>query len=93
MVEGAVTGPGRSLILGKTWDPLYRRTGKATEPVWIDVIKLARMESDPQTVQFVASRYTHYANWPLVTDINFNNIMLFRSGYFFVFQTATRYLG
>jgi hypothetical protein len=62
--EGSASRPGLSLLLGKTWYPLYRRLGGPqgrSGQVW----KISPpLGFDPWTIQPVASRYTDYATWP-----------------------------
>jgi hypothetical protein len=49
---------------GKAWYPLYRRLGMPQgQPRWIQKIS-PPPGFNPQTVQLVASRYTHYATPP-----------------------------
>jgi hypothetical protein len=62
--EGSASRPDRSLPLGKTWYPLYRRLcgpqGQSGQ-----VRKISPPPGlNPRTVQPVASRYTNYAIWP-----------------------------
>ena len=57
--------PGRSLPLGKTRYPLYRRLGGPQGRAG-QVRKISPPSGfDRQTVQPVASRYTDYATWPI----------------------------
>jgi hypothetical protein len=58
--EGSVSRPSRSLTLGKTWYPLYRRPGgPQCQPGQVQKIS-PPPGFDPRTVQPVASGYTDY---------------------------------
>ena len=62
--EGSAARPGRSLLLGKTRYPLYRRLG-GPQGRSGQVRKISPPPGfDPQTVQPVASRYTDWATRP-----------------------------
>jgi len=62
--EGSTSRPGRSLPLGKTRYPLYRRLG-GPQGRSGQVRKISpTLGFDPRTVQPVASRYTDYTTWP-----------------------------
>jgi hypothetical protein len=62
--EGSALRPGRSLPLGKTQYPLYRRLrGPQGRPGQVRKIS-PPSGFDPRTVQPVASRYTDYTTWP-----------------------------
>ena len=67
--EGSESRPGRSLPLGKTRYPLYRRLG-GPQGRSAQVQKISPPPGfDPQTVQPVASRYTNYATLPTDTNV------------------------
>ena len=55
--EGSASRPGR-FTPWKDPVPIVQETGWATGPVWTGAENLAPPESDPRTVQPVASRYT-----------------------------------
>jgi len=59
--EGSASRPGRSLFLGKTRYPLYRRLGGPQEQSGQVRKILTPPGFDPRTLQPVASRYTDYA--------------------------------
>jgi hypothetical protein len=62
--EGSASRPGRSLPLGKTWYPLYRRLGGPQDQSG-QVRKISLPPGfDPWTVQPVARRYADYATRP-----------------------------
>jgi len=71
--EGSASRPGRSLPLGETRYPLYRRLGGTqgrSGLVW----KISPPPGfDPRTVQLIASRYADYATRP-TTEMNTRNI-------------------
>jgi len=62
-VEGSASHPGRSLPLGKTRYPLYRRLvepqGRSGQMRNISSL----LGFNPRTIQLVAIRYTDYATW------------------------------
>ena len=63
---GVSVMPGRSLLSGKTWYPLYRRLG-GPQGRSGQVQKISPPPGfDPQTVQPVASHYTDWATRPTV---------------------------
>ena len=84
-VEWSVSRPGRSLPLGKTRYPLYRRLG-GPQGRCGQVRKISPPPVfDPRTVQPVASRCTDYATWPTAsccTDWFILAPQLKPSGYF-----------
>ena len=63
-VYNTASRPGRSLPLGKTQYPLYRRLGGPQG--WSGQVRKISPPPgfDPRTVQPIASRYTDYATWP-----------------------------
>jgi len=62
--EGSASRPSRSLLLGETLYPLYRRLG-GPQGRSGHVRKISPpLGFNPRTVQPVASRYTDYATWP-----------------------------
>jgi hypothetical protein len=66
--EGSVPCPGRSLPLGKTRYPLYRRLGGPQDRSG-QVQKISPpLGFNPRTVQPIASRYTDYATRPTNTE-------------------------
>jgi hypothetical protein len=68
--EGLASRPGRSLPPGKTRYPLYRRLG-GPQGRSGQVRKNSPPPSfNPRTVQAVASRYTDYATWPAISNVN-----------------------
>jgi hypothetical protein len=76
--EGSASRPGRSLLPGKTRDPLYRRLGTPQGRSG-QVRKISPPPGfDPRTVQPVASRYTDGATRPrrtgLVAECNVQTI-------------------
>ena len=71
--EGSVSRPGRSLLSGKTRYPLYRRLG-GPQGLSGRAENLAPPKFDPRTIQPVASRYTDYATWSVVSSEGFRKI-------------------
>jgi len=73
--EGSASHPGRTLLPGKTWYPLYRRLGGPqgwSGQVW----KISPPPGfDPRTVQPVGSRYTDYATRSTRFKYNPQNIV------------------
>jgi len=65
-VEGSASRPGRSLPLGKTRYPLYRRLGGPQG--WSGQVQKIPPPPgfDPRTVQPVATRYIDYATQPTI---------------------------
>ena len=62
--EGSASLPGRSLPLGKTWYPLYRRLGLPLGRSG-QMRKISPLPGfNPWTIQPVANHYTNYATWP-----------------------------
>jgi hypothetical protein len=57
--EGSASRPGRSLLAGKTWYPLYRRLGGPQGRSEQARKILPPQGFDPRAVQPVTSRYTH----------------------------------
>jgi hypothetical protein len=73
--EGSASCPGRSLPLGKTQYPLYRRLGGSqgrSGQVWKI---LPPPEFDPRTVQPIPGRYTDYANQPTQCGVRLWNCL------------------
>jgi len=66
--KGSASRPGRSLPLGKTQYPLYRRLG-GPQGQFGQVRKISPPPGfDPLTVQPVTSRYTDWATRPTLND-------------------------
>jgi len=62
--EGSVSRPSRSIPLGKTRYPLYRRLG-GPQARSGQARKISPPPGfDPWTTQLIASPYTDYATWP-----------------------------
>jgi hypothetical protein len=80
--EGSASLPGCSLPAGKTRYPLYRRLGETHR--WSGQVQkiLPPPGFDPQTVQPVASRYTHYATRPNLTAVEFVYLRMQRASSF-----------
>ena len=68
--EGSASRPGRTLPLGKTMYPLYKRLG-GPQGQSEQVRKISPPSGfDPQNVQSVGSRYTDYATRPKRAVVN-----------------------
>jgi hypothetical protein len=83
-VEGSASCPGRSLPLGKTRCPMYRRLG-GPEGRSGQVRKISPPPGfDPRTVQHVASRYTDWATRPSEFQAGCSNLYSGSNGLDFV---------